>query len=82
MAGYTLNFRVLLQYSELFLQGVVLTIKICVGSMIISFFLGMLLAVPVAALAKIWFDRGVEKLSERRDRIESVENAGSIESKE
>jgi predicted PurR-regulated permease PerM len=34
-------------------------------------FLGMLLAVPVAALAKIWFDRGVEKLSERRDRIES-----------
>lgn len=38
-------------------------------------FLGMLLAVPVAALAKIWFDRGVERLSERRARIESAENA-------
>ena len=45
MAGYTLNFRVLLQYWDLFLQGVLLTIKICVGSMIISFFLGMVLAV-------------------------------------
>ena len=45
-------------------------------------FLGMLLAVPVAALAKIWFDRGVVVLSERRDRIESIENAGSIEGKE
>ena len=45
MGGYTLNFRVLLQYSTLFLQGVVLTVKICVGSMIISFFLGMVLAV-------------------------------------
>ena len=45
MAGYTLNFRVLMQYSGLFLEGVLLTVKICVGSMIISFFLGMLLAV-------------------------------------
>lgn len=45
-------------------------------------FLGMLLAVPVAALAKIWFDRGVVVLSERRDRIESTENAGSIERRE
>ena len=34
-------------------------------------FLGMLLAVPVAALAKIWFDRGVMVLSERRDKIEN-----------
>ena len=45
MGGYTLNFRVLLQYTDLFLQGVGLTIKVCIGSMIISFFLGMVLAV-------------------------------------
>lgn len=42
---YKLNFRVLLQYSGMFLDGVVLTLKICIGSLIISFFLGMLLAV-------------------------------------
>ena len=42
-------------------------------------FLGMLLAVPVAALAKIWFDRGVEMLAVRRDRIESIENAEKTE---
>ena len=45
MGGYTLNFRVLLQYTDMFLDGVVMTVKICVGSLIISFFLGMLLAV-------------------------------------
>ena len=43
--GYTLNFKVLLQYWDLFMSGVLLTLKICVGSLIISFFLGMLLAV-------------------------------------
>lgn len=43
--SYTLNFRVLLQYWDLFMDGVLLTVKICVGSMIISFFLGTLLAV-------------------------------------
>ena len=43
--GYKLNFRVLLQYSDLFLEGVVLTVKICVGSLIISFFLGAILAI-------------------------------------
>ncbi len=29
--------------------------------------LGMLLAVPVAALAKIWFDRGIERLVQKRE---------------
>ena len=43
--SYTLNFRVLLQYQDLFLDGVMLTVKICVGSLIISFFLGSILAV-------------------------------------
>ena len=43
--GYKLNFRVLFQYSDLFLEGVVLTVKICVGSLIISFFLGAILAI-------------------------------------
>ena len=43
--SYTMNFRVLLQYQGLFLEGVMLTLKICVGSLIISFFLGAILAV-------------------------------------
>ncbi len=43
--GYTLNFKVLLQYWDLFMQGVGLTMKISIGSMIISFFLGTVLAV-------------------------------------
>lgn len=43
--GYTLNFKVLLQYWDLFMDGVLLTLKISVGAMIISFFLGTLLAV-------------------------------------
>ncbi|MGI6695150.1 MAG: amino acid ABC transporter permease [Christensenellales bacterium] len=43
--GYTLNFRVLLQYSNLFFSGVILTAKICLGAMIISFFLGIVLAI-------------------------------------
>jgi polar amino acid transport system permease protein/putative glutamine transport system permease protein len=43
--SYTMNFRVLLQYQGLFLEGVMLTLKICVGSLIISFFLGTILAV-------------------------------------
>lgn len=43
--GYTLNFKVLLQYWDLFMDGVLLTVKISVGAMIISFFLGTLLAV-------------------------------------
>lgn len=43
--GYELNFRVLLEYSDLFLSGVLLTIKICLGAMVISFFLGAVLAI-------------------------------------
>lgn len=43
--GYTLNFKVLAQYWDLFLSGVGLTVKICIGSLIISFFLGMILAI-------------------------------------
>ena len=43
--GYTLNFKVLAQYWDLFLDGVGLTVQICIGSLIISFFLGMILAV-------------------------------------
>ena len=43
--GYTLNFKVLAQYWDLFLDGVGLTVQICIGSLIISFFLGMILAI-------------------------------------
>lgn len=43
--GYTLNFKVLFQYWDLFMDGVGLTVKICIGSLIISFFLGMILAI-------------------------------------
>lgn len=43
--GYKLNFKVLLQYADLFMEGVGLTVQICVGALIISFFLGALLAV-------------------------------------
>ena len=43
--GYKLNFRVLTQYADLFMQGVTLTLKICVGALIISFFLGAVLAI-------------------------------------
>lgn len=43
--GYKLNFKVLFQYADLFMEGVGLTVKICVGSLIISFFLGAVLAV-------------------------------------
>lgn len=43
--GYTLNFKVLAQYWDLFMDGVGLTVKICIGSLIISFFLGMILAI-------------------------------------
>lgn len=43
--GYKLNFLVLAQYWDMFMDGVLLTVEICVGSLIISFFLGMLLAV-------------------------------------
>ena len=43
--SYTLNFRVLMQYKGLFADGVLLTLKICVGSLIIGFFLGSILAV-------------------------------------
>lgn len=61
--GYTLNFRVLLQYSGLFLDGVLLTIKICIGAMLISFFLGIILAVMrqakhslVRRIATVWVE--------------------------
>lgn len=43
--GYKLNFKVLLQYWDLFMEGVGLTVQICIGSLIIAFFLGMILAV-------------------------------------
>ena len=39
--GYQLNFRVLSQYSDLFLNGIVLTAKISLGAMVISFFLAV-----------------------------------------
>ena len=43
--NYTMNFKVLAQYWDLFLDGVGLTVQICIGSLIISFVLGMVLAV-------------------------------------
>lgn len=43
--SYTLNFRVLAPYAGLFMEGVLLTLKICAGSLIIGFFLGAILAV-------------------------------------
>lgn len=51
--GYTLNFKVLAQYWDLFLDGVGLTVKICIGSLIIAFFLGMILAVMRESKSKL-----------------------------
>lgn len=51
--GYTLNFKVLAQYWDLFLDGVGLTVKICIGSLIIAFFLGMILAVMRESRSKL-----------------------------
>lgn len=55
--GYQLNFRVLQQYSDLFLSGVLLTLKICAGAMLISFALGAALA--IMRQAKSRFARGL-----------------------
>ena len=51
--GYTMNFKVLAQYWDLFLDGVGLTVQICIGSLIISFFLGMVLAVMRESKSKL-----------------------------
>ena len=61
--GYKLNFRVLFQYADLFMSGVGLTVKICVGSLIISFFLGSVLAImrqskskPLRIISTVWVE--------------------------
>ena len=61
--NYTMNFKVLAQYWDLFLEGVGLTVQICIGSLIISFFLGMILAVMresknklARTIATIWVE--------------------------
>ena len=61
--GYTLNFKVLAQYWDLFLDGVGLTVQICIGSLIISFFLGMILAImreskskTARVIATVWVE--------------------------
>ena len=61
--GYTLNFKVLFQYWDLFMDGVGLTVKICIGSLIISFFLGMILAImresknkAARVIATVWVE--------------------------
>ena len=61
--GYKLNFKVLFQYADLFMSGVGLTVKICVGSLIISFFLGSVLAVmrqskskPLRFISTVWVE--------------------------
>ena len=51
--GYQLNFRVLSQYSDLFLSGIVLTGKISLGAMVISFILGIVLAIMRQSKNKI-----------------------------
>ncbi len=51
--GYQLNFRVLSQYSDLFLNGIVLTAKISLGAMVISFFLGVVLAIMRQSKSKL-----------------------------
>lgn len=63
MGGYTLNFRVLAPYTGMFLDGVLVTLQICVGALIIGFFLGALLAVmkqskvkPARWFAIAWVD--------------------------
>ncbi len=63
MGGYRLNFRVLAQYQDMFLDGALVTLQVCVGALIIGFFLGMLLAVmkqskskALRAIAFVWVD--------------------------
>ncbi|MCL1795817.1 MAG: amino acid ABC transporter permease [Clostridia bacterium] len=45
LGGYRLNFRVLAQYQDIFLNGALVTLQVCIGALVIGFLLGMLLAV-------------------------------------
>ena len=53
MSNYTLNFRVLLRFSEMFRDGALMTLKICILSLIIGFVLGTILAVMKQSTSRI-----------------------------
>jgi len=53
MSGYTMNFRVLEKYTDMFLGGVSITLKVCVGSLVIGFFLGAILAIMKQSKSKL-----------------------------